>query len=120
MEVWIVGEAMGHKVATVAEIGGKGVKTYADTGTTEIGQHGRATGEKFHVDGGVYLELSDFGYGGDGACEERGKAAGANDDNVLLGNDAKCIEYEAVFIEYQEKDILGTQAVYGGAEGGVG
>ena len=106
MEVWIIGEAMGHKVATVSEIGGKGVETDTDAGAAEVGQDGGTAGEEFHVDGGVNMELSDFVYGGNCACEEGGNATCADDDDILMGDNAKGVEDEAVFFEDQEKYVL--------------
>lgn len=106
MKIWIIGKAMGHKVATVSEIGGKSVETDTDAGTTEVGQNGRTAGEEFHVNGGINMKMSDFIYGGNCACEKSGNATGANNDDILRGDNAKGVKDEAVFFEDQKKYVL--------------
>lgn len=45
---------------------------------------------------------------------------GANYDDVLMRDDAKGVEDEAIFFEDKKEDVLSVQPIDGGAEGWVG
>src|SRR5947207_2817121 len=96
------------------------MEAYPDGRAGHPGEGGGGADEELHIDEGIDLHAADLPEAAEAGGDHLPGRAGANGEDVVVGDEIEEVENEAVFLKEEKVDVLGADLGDSAADGLVG
>ena len=120
VQVGVVKQAVRHQIPAIRAFAEERVEADAARGLRQPGERGRGAREELHVDGRVDSERVNLPQRRERSLGEVRDGVAADRDHVFLRHEPEHVENEAVFLKYNEVDVLFAHDGDGPPDGALG